>query len=261
MKRLALFLVFAIAVPTFAASLGSNARTVIPSQVQQIISVDYRALKNSDTGLALKAKVMPENLKEFETAEVVWTATSSEGEVLRDLSTGELRKIVADFDSKPLANGMANGMAKPWQILAKISCRRLTRVVEKKSHIHAVRSVAGKKGAEKKWQKWQPSLSSSLNLNKRYKNHKNDSCARDSKKVSSNFREFSDYFCAAFLAKFGEKYIFQQAKDAGSIKRMLAVCELQQLEGLADKFFASPDPFIRQSGYTLGVFESQLKKL
>lgn len=68
MKRLALFLIFAIAVPTFAASLGSNARTVIPSQVQQIISVDYRALKNSDTGLALKAKVMPENLKEFETA-------------------------------------------------------------------------------------------------------------------------------------------------------------------------------------------------
>jgi hypothetical protein len=68
MKRLAFFLILAVAVPSFGASLGSNARTVIPSQVQQIISVDYRALKNSDTGLALKAKVMPENLKEFETA-------------------------------------------------------------------------------------------------------------------------------------------------------------------------------------------------
>jgi hypothetical protein len=68
MKRFAFVLILAIAVPAFAASLGSNARTVIPSQVQQIISVDYRALKNSDTGLALKAKVMPENLKEFETA-------------------------------------------------------------------------------------------------------------------------------------------------------------------------------------------------
>src|SRR3569832_1376712 len=68
MKRLAFFLILAIAVPTFAASLGSNARTVIPSQVQQIISVDYRALKNSETGLALKAKVMTENLKEYEAA-------------------------------------------------------------------------------------------------------------------------------------------------------------------------------------------------
>lgn len=70
MKRfmLSVVLAAAVALPAFAASLGSNARTVIPSQVQQIISVDYRALKNSETGLALKAKVMPPNLKEFETA-------------------------------------------------------------------------------------------------------------------------------------------------------------------------------------------------
>jgi hypothetical protein len=70
MKRFVLIpiLLAALVLPGIAASLGSNARTVIPSQVQQIISVDYRALKNSDTGLALKAKVMPENLKEFETA-------------------------------------------------------------------------------------------------------------------------------------------------------------------------------------------------
>lgn len=70
MKRFAIILLLAtaISVPSFAASLGSNARTVIPSQVQQIISVDYRALKNSETGLALKARVMPENLKQFEAA-------------------------------------------------------------------------------------------------------------------------------------------------------------------------------------------------
>lgn len=63
-----LLLAIAIAVPAFPAALGSNARTVIPSQVQQLISVDYRALKNSESGLSLKAKVMPPNLKEFETA-------------------------------------------------------------------------------------------------------------------------------------------------------------------------------------------------
>jgi hypothetical protein len=72
MKRFMFFVIFAVvlavAVPSFGAALGSNARTVIPEHVQQIISVDYRALKNSETGLALKAKVMPENLKQFETA-------------------------------------------------------------------------------------------------------------------------------------------------------------------------------------------------
>jgi len=41
---------------------------VIPSEVQQIISVDYRALRNSPTALSLKERVLPENLKQFETA-------------------------------------------------------------------------------------------------------------------------------------------------------------------------------------------------
>ncbi len=203
-------------------------------------------------------------LKEFETAEVAWIAVSEDGEVMHNISTVEMYQIVAEADGKR----MANGMAKRWQIMAKLSCRRLTRNAEKKSQIHNVRSAAGKRGAEKKWQKWQPSLSSSLN---QYKNkiHKNVSCARgDGKKEVENppkdnspFRDFSNYFCAGFEAKFGQKYIFQKAKDAGAIKRMLAACELDQLKALADRFFESPDPFIRQSGYTLGVFESQLKKL
>jgi hypothetical protein len=51
-----------------AMPLGSSARTVIPSDIQQIISVDYRALKNSQTAQALKQQVLPPTLKEFELA-------------------------------------------------------------------------------------------------------------------------------------------------------------------------------------------------
>jgi len=53
---------------SFGAALGTSTRTVIPSDIQQIISVDYRALRNSPTALALKNQVLPENLKQFETA-------------------------------------------------------------------------------------------------------------------------------------------------------------------------------------------------
>ena len=53
---------------SFAAPLSSSVRPVIPAEVQQIICVDYRALKNSDVAQALKAQVLPDNLKEFETA-------------------------------------------------------------------------------------------------------------------------------------------------------------------------------------------------
>jgi hypothetical protein len=63
-----LLLLLLVSVSASAMPLGSSARTVIPSDVQQIISVDYRALKNSDTAMALKQQVLPQNLKQFEIA-------------------------------------------------------------------------------------------------------------------------------------------------------------------------------------------------
>jgi hypothetical protein len=52
----------------WAMPLGSSSRAVIPSDIQQIISVDYRALHDSPTAMALKQQVLPQSLKEFETA-------------------------------------------------------------------------------------------------------------------------------------------------------------------------------------------------
>jgi hypothetical protein len=65
-STLAIILFYSLS--AWATPLGSSARTVIPSDIQQIISVDYRALKNSDTAMALKAQVLPPALKEFEAA-------------------------------------------------------------------------------------------------------------------------------------------------------------------------------------------------
>ena len=55
-------------VSVWAMPMGTQARGVIPSDVQQIISIDYRALKNSDTAMQLKNQVEPDNLKQFEEA-------------------------------------------------------------------------------------------------------------------------------------------------------------------------------------------------
>jgi len=55
-----------LTVSAWGSAMPSSARTAIPSDVQQIITVDYRALKNSDTAMALKAQVLPPSLKEFE---------------------------------------------------------------------------------------------------------------------------------------------------------------------------------------------------
>ena len=58
--------VILLASTAWAMPLGSSARTVIPSDIQQIISVDYRSLKNSNTAMALKQQVLPDTLKQFE---------------------------------------------------------------------------------------------------------------------------------------------------------------------------------------------------
>jgi len=50
----------------WAAPIPSSARTAIPAEVQQIITVDYRTLKNSNTAMALKQQVLPPGVKTFE---------------------------------------------------------------------------------------------------------------------------------------------------------------------------------------------------
>jgi len=61
-------LLFVSGIAAWAMPMGSSARAAIPSDIQQIISVDYRTLKNSDTAMALKDQVLPPSLKQFEVA-------------------------------------------------------------------------------------------------------------------------------------------------------------------------------------------------
>lgn len=58
----------AMSAAAWAMPLGSSSRGVIPAEIQQIISVDYRALHDSPTAQQLKQQVLPQSLKEFEDA-------------------------------------------------------------------------------------------------------------------------------------------------------------------------------------------------
>jgi len=70
MKRLqgVLWVLLLSSAAAWAVAMGSSARGVIPSDVQQLITVDYRTLKNSSTAMALKDQVLPPSLKEFESS-------------------------------------------------------------------------------------------------------------------------------------------------------------------------------------------------
>src|SRR6266576_4302011 len=122
MKRffsLAVLLVFP-AVFASAAALATSARAVIPSEVQQIISVDYRTLRNSPTALSLKERVLPENLKQFE------TALKSAG-VNPEKDVDQLTFALFRTEKNGLKEiGVASGQFTPKTVLARFKKQKVT---------------------------------------------------------------------------------------------------------------------------------------
>jgi hypothetical protein len=68
MKKFCFAVLLLCATVGYAMPIASSARSMVPSEIQQLIGVDYRALKDSPTAQALKQQVLPDNLKELETA-------------------------------------------------------------------------------------------------------------------------------------------------------------------------------------------------
>jgi hypothetical protein len=69
MKTLKVCLVsFLLVSVAYAMPLNSSARSVVPADLLQLISVDYRSLKDSPTAMALKQQLLPDNIKQFEAA-------------------------------------------------------------------------------------------------------------------------------------------------------------------------------------------------
>jgi hypothetical protein len=68
MKKLCLAALLLCAAAGYAMPIASSARALVPADIQQLIGVDYRALKDSPTAQQLKEQVLPENLKHLETS-------------------------------------------------------------------------------------------------------------------------------------------------------------------------------------------------
>ncbi len=66
MKKLGLVVLLLWTAAGMAMPIASSARALVPSEIQQLIGVDYRALKDSPTAQKLKDQVLPQDLKDFE---------------------------------------------------------------------------------------------------------------------------------------------------------------------------------------------------
>src|SRR5688572_22432741 len=74
-------------------------------------------------------------------------------------------------------------------------------------------------------------------------------------------QQLIEEFNEAFLDKFGTKAPIVRGKDHKLAKLLLERYELDQLKGWAWKFFTVDDAFIKQSGYSFGVFSACLGKV
>jgi len=66
MKKLCLAVLLLWASAGLAMPIASSARSMVPAEIQQLIGVDYNALKDSPTAQQLKDQVLPQNLKDSE---------------------------------------------------------------------------------------------------------------------------------------------------------------------------------------------------
>lgn len=70
-----------------------------------------------------------------------------------------------------------------------------------------------------------------------------------------------DHYFNQFKVKFGVEPVIRGGKDGQIIKTLLKKIDPEELKSLIDRFFGSEDKFIKESGYTLGVFQSVLQKI
>jgi hypothetical protein len=91
---------------------------VLPAQLQQIISVDYRSLRNSPSGMALKDRVLPDNLKSFEhSLRALGVNPDSDVDQLTFVSYRAPRSMVRTF-------GVAIGQFETKRVLARFKAKK-----------------------------------------------------------------------------------------------------------------------------------------
>lgn len=96
----------------------------------------------------------------------------------------------------------------------------------------------------------------------RKKEHQND--AQEEKKKEEKNKYIAEFFKLwddKFQQKFSQKYVFAGAKETMLLKKLLQAFPSQELKQKMDIFFSCNDEFIKKSGYTIGVFFSQINKL
>jgi hypothetical protein len=122
-------LVLALTLPATAAQLGQDARAAIPKDVQQLIVVDYHAMQNSQAAMDLKARVLPPELKQLETA--LRTSGLDENHDIEELAFASFKK---GQDTRIV--GLAQGQFSLEDIMANFKKRKVKPILYRENKVY-----------------------------------------------------------------------------------------------------------------------------
>lgn len=110
-----------LTLPAHAAQLDNDAQSAIPHDVQQLIVVDYRVMQNSPAAMNLKARILPPELKQLETA--LKTSGFNENDDVEELAFAAFR--VGGSDNNVKVVGLAQGQFQLSDIMANFQKRKI----------------------------------------------------------------------------------------------------------------------------------------
>jgi len=111
-----------------------------------------------------------------------------------------------------------------------------------------------------RFQRWNEKQKSNASLTPK----KHGYNAEEDKKIEEKNKyiiEFFKFWTNKFNEKFSQKYVVQGAKETNLLKTLFKSFSPEELKNKAETFFSCNDDFIKKSGYTIGVFYSQINKL
>ena len=121
----------AIGIPVHAAQIDTDARSAIPHDVQQLIVVDYGVMENSPAAMDLKARVLPPELKQLETA--LKTSGLDENHDIEQLAFAAYR--IGGGDNVRIV-GLAQGQFQVSDILATLNKKKVKAITIRNNKLY-----------------------------------------------------------------------------------------------------------------------------
>jgi hypothetical protein len=121
-----------LAVPAHAAQIDTDARSAIPHDVQQLIVVDYRVMQNSSAAMDLKARVLPPELKQLETA--LKSSGMNENQDVEELAFAAYRTGTSGDNIRII--GIAQGQFQVSDILATFKKNKVKATVIRNNKLY-----------------------------------------------------------------------------------------------------------------------------